>query len=164
MPMAIPIIMVAAAAVAAYGAHQQGQAAKKAGDFNAKVSLQNAEAARSQASMRASQQERETMLRMGAIRAAHGASGGTADGSVLDVLADTAAQGEMQRQNLVYQGEMAARGYQNTAQLDIFGGQAEQKAGNLKAGSELLGGVAGAMGARSKLKGPSSPPPTPSPY
>lgn len=152
MPMAIPLAI--AAAVSAFGAYQQGQAAKKAGEFNAQVNLQNAAAAQSQASMRASQQQRETLLRVGAIRAAHGASGGTADGSVLDVLADTAAQGEMQRQSIIYGGEMQARGYQNTATLDIFGAKAAGRAGTLKAGSELLSGAAAASNSYNATKPP----------
>jgi len=147
MPAIIPIIMVAAAAVAAYGAIQQGKAAKASAEFNAQVQQQNAQIARQDATDQAEQSRRETMLRLGSIRAAQGASGGTSEGSVLDVLGATAAEGKRQEQNIMYQGELRARGYNNTATLDTFGGQQAQKASYLKAGSELLGGASGAAGA-----------------
>lgn len=152
MPMAIPIIMVAAAAVAAYSAYQQGQAAKKAANFNAAVQRQNAQATLTQSRANAAQVQRENILRLGAIRASQGASGGTGEGSVLDVISDVAAQGELERQNTLYRGELAARGNINTATLDVFEGKAAERAGTLRAGSELLGGAAGAAGAYTRLR------------
>ena len=147
MAAAIPIMMIAAAAVSAYSAVQQGKAAKAASAFNATIATQNAEISRDNAEAQATQQDRENLLRLGAIRAAQGKSGGTASGSVLDVLADTAAQGELERQNIVYQGELRARGFANTATLDEFGGKNAEKAGYLKAGSELLSGAGKAYSA-----------------
>ena len=146
--MAIPIIMIASAAISAYGAIQQGKAAKAAAEFNANVARQNAEIAREDARMQAQQADRETYLRLGAIRAAQGKSGGAAgEGSVLDVLGDTAAQSELEKQNILYRGELRARGETNTALLEMAQGKQAQKAGYLKAGSELLGGAASAAGA-----------------
>ena len=138
----IPYIVAAGAAVSAYGAYQQGQAAKKSADFNAEVAQQNAELAVRDARMRATQSEREKTLRLGAIRASAGASGGsTGEGSVLDVLGDVAAQSELEKQDILYRGEAAKRGYTNTATLDKFQGSYASQAGYLRAGSELLGGA-----------------------
>ncbi len=144
--------MMASAAVAAYSAVQQGKAAKATANYNAAISMQNAEIARADAAAQAAQQDRENYLRLGAIRTAQGKAGGAAgEGSVLDVLGDAAAQGELERQNIIYQGEQRARGAVNTANLDTFSGKQAQKAGYLKAGSELLSGAAGAYTTRQRL-------------
>jgi hypothetical protein len=150
---AIPYIMAASAAVSAIGAIQQGKAAKAAADYNATISIQNAQIARADAAAMAGQQDRENYLRLGAIRAAQGKSGGeVGEGSVLDVLGDTAAQGELEKQNIIYQGEQRARGFTNTATLDTFSGKQAQTAGYMKAGSELLSGGANAAYAYNRLK------------
>jgi hypothetical protein len=144
--------MMASAVVGAVGAIQQGKAAKAAADFNATINMQNAEIARADAAMQAQQIGRENYLRLGAVRAAQGKSGGAAgEGSVLDVLGDVAAQGELEKQYALYQGEQRARGFQNTATLDTFSGQQAQKAGYLKAGTELLSGGAKAYGAYKRV-------------
>jgi hypothetical protein len=140
MAAALPYLMAASAVISAVGAMQQGQAAKSAADYNATINAQNADVARQNASDQAHQQERDTFLRLGAIRAAQGHSGGdSGQGSVLDVLGDVAAQSELDKQYTLYQGEQQARGYTNTAQLDTFSGQNAETTGYLKAGSELLG-------------------------
>ena len=144
-PGTLALIAIAGAGVSAVSAIQQGNAAKAAADFNAAVGMQNAEIARNDAAAQASQMERENALRLGAIRAAQGKSGGAADtGSVLDVLGDQAAQGELEKQYAVYQGEQRARGFVNTANLDTASGKAARNAGYMKAGGELLKGGAAA--------------------
>lgn len=143
MAQAIPFIMAASAVVGAIGAIQQGKAAKSAADYNAAINMQNADISRRDAAMQAQQIDRQNYMRLGSIRAAQGKSGGMAgEGSVLDVLGDVAAQGELDKQYAIYQGEQKARGYTNTANLDTFSGKQAQKAGYLKAGTELLSGGA----------------------
>ena len=151
MTAAIPYIMAASAAVLAVSAIRQGNAAEAAANFNAQVAEQNAAASREQAAARAKQVDRENYLRLGAIRANQGKSGGTMAGSALDVLGDAAAQGELERQNVVYQGEMAARGYANTAALDRASGENAATSGYMRAGSELLSGGSGAYTAYGRL-------------
>lgn len=154
MAAAIPFIMIASAVVSAYGAIQQGKAAQAAGDYNATINAQNAEIARADARAQAEQVKRENYLRLGSIRAAQGKSGGAAnEGSVLDVLGDTAAQGELERQNVIYEGEQRARGYLNTGALEQYKGDTARTGSYYKAGSELLSGGAAAYGAyNSQLK------------
>lgn len=143
MAAAVPYLVVASAAVSAYGAVRQGQATKAASKFNAAVADQNAAIARQEARDLAMQQSRENYLRLGAIRAAQGKSGGAAgEGSVLDVIGDAASQGELQRQYILRSGEMKAAGYTNTGMLDRMSGKNAQTAGYLQAGSELLAGGA----------------------
>lgn len=139
----IPYIVAASAVVSAVSSIQQGKAAKAASDYNATISMQNAEISRSNARAEAGQISRENYLRLGAIRAAAGRNGGVSgEGSVLDVLGDVAAQGELEKQQALYQGDLAARGYTNTATLDRFSGKNAQRAGYMKAGTDLLGGAA----------------------
>lgn len=153
MAAAIPIMMIAAAAVSAYSAIQQGKAAEAAGNYNKVINDQNAAIARSDALAQAEQAKRENYLRLGSIKAAQGKSGGEAGiGSVLDVLGDTAAQGELDRQMILYQGEQRARGYTNTGNLEQYKGEAARTTSYYKAGSELLGGAANAYGAYNGLK------------
>jgi hypothetical protein len=155
MAAALPFIQIAGAVISAIGAIQQGQAAKASSDFNATVSQQNAQIARQNAADQAAQADRESYLRLGAIRAAAGASGGASgEGSVLDVLADSASQSELEKQNIIYRGELQARGYTNTAMLDTYSGNQAKSGSYLKAGAELLSGGANAAKSYSQLNTP----------
>lgn len=152
VPALVPYIVAASAVVSAVSAIRQGNAAEAAANFNANVQEQNAAASRAQARQQAQQIDRENYLRLGAIRAAQGKSGGEAgQGSVLDVLGDVAAQGELDKQNAIYSGEMAARGYTNTANLDRESGSTASTNGYFKAGTELLSGGASAYTSYNRL-------------
>ena len=152
MAMAVPYIMAAGAAVSAYSAIQQGQAAKAASRFNEQIATQNADISRQEAQDNARLQDRENYLRLGAIRAAQGKAGGAAgEGSVLDVIGMVAAQGEEERQRIIYAGELKARGFTNTASLDRFGGDAAVRNSYFKAGGELLSGAGNAYMANNRL-------------
>ena len=152
MAAAVPWIIGASAAISAVSAIQQGKAARAAADYNATIELQNAQIARADAAAQAQQQDRENYLRLGAIRTAQGKAGGAAnEGSILDVLGDQAAQGEMEKQYILYQGEQRARGFTNTATLDAFSGRNAERSGYLKAGSELLSGGANSYTAYRRL-------------
>lgn len=152
MAVAIPFMMYAAAGIAAVGAVKQGQAAQAAATFNAMAAEADASQARSDALAQSMQTQRENVLRLGSMRASAGAGGGTMEGSVLDVLADTAAQGELQRQWVLYQGEARARGYRTTATLDRMQGKAAADAGLMRAGTELFSGGVGGMQAQGRLR------------
>lgn len=153
MAAAIPFMMAASAVIGAIGAIQQGNAAKAAANYNATISTQNASIARSDAAAQATQIERENYLRLGTIRAAQGKAGGAAGaGSILDVLGDVAAQGELDKQFALYEGEQRARGFTNTAALDTFSGKQAQTAGYMKAGTELLSGGAKSYSAHQRTQ------------
>lgn len=152
MAAAVPYLVAASAVVSAVSAIRQGNAAEAAASFNARVAEQNAEASRAQARQQAQQIDRDNYMRLGAIRAAQGKSGGEAgQGSVLDVLGDVAAQGELEKQNAIYGGEMAARGYTNTASLERTSGGTALIGGYMKAGTELLSGGFNSYTAYNKL-------------
>lgn len=144
MAVAIPFLLAASAAVSAYSAIQQGKAAKAAEDYNSTIANQNAQIAQQQTKVADQQQARENYLRLGAIRAAAGANGNANAGSVLDVIGDVAQQGELQRQQIRLGGQLKVRDYTNTAALDSAAGRQAQTSSYFKAGSDLLGGAAGA--------------------
>lgn len=152
MAAALPFLMIAGSVMSAVGALQQGQAAKSAAEYNATISTQNAGIARQNAADKARQADRETYLRLGSIRANQGASGGASgEGSVLDVIGDVAAQSELERQQIVYQGELQARGFTNDATLETFSGETKQSTSYWKAGSELLSGGSNYNSASNRL-------------
>lgn len=149
----LPILMGVGSAMSAIGALQQGQSAKSAATYNVQIATQNAAIARQNAADKAHQADRETYLRLGSIRAQQGASGGNSgEGSVLDVIGDVAAQSELERQNIIYHGELQARGFENSATLDTYTGETQQRASYWKAGSELLSGGYNYTNAQDRLK------------
>lgn len=136
----IPYLAYAAAAVSAYSAIRQGQAGKATASYNAAIQEQNAARAKQQAGIQAEQSQRETYLRLGTIKANAAKNGGTSDqGSVLDVLGDSAAQGELQRQSIIRAGDYRAQDSTNTALLDTYQGQNAETAGYTSAASSLIG-------------------------
>lgn len=151
MAVAIPFIVAAAAVVGAAAAVQQGQTAKAAAKYSVRVNEQNGQIARQQAEDLARQHDRETFQRLGMIKAAQGKSGGTMEGSALDVLGDAAAQSELEKQYIKYRGELGERQYNNTAGLDAFTGDRMASASKMKAGSDLLAGAGAAYTSYDRL-------------
>lgn len=133
------------------GAIQQGRAAQTAATYNATVDQQNAQIATQDAWLQAQQQDRINRQNIGAIQAANGASGLTPASSVFDVLGDAAAQGELQKQDIIYQGQLQARGYNNTAQLDLLQGRNAQTRSQMQAGTDLLSGTVNTLQQFSRL-------------
>lgn len=137
-----PWIAGASAAVGAVGAIQQGRAASAAANYNASVSERNAQIEEMQAAEDAERSRRATRRRLGAMRAAYGASGVALEGSPMDVLEDSYAEGELDALTIQYQGRMAAMNSRENARLERMRGRASKTAGYLKAGTSLLTGAA----------------------
>lgn len=149
----VPIIM---AVVSAVGALAQAKSQKDAADYNESVANRNAGIALQQASVDEARQRRETMQKMGAIRAGYGASGVTVEGSPLEILEMSATNGELDAQNIRYKGQLRALGFQDTAGLEQMRGDNAMKSGYIKAGTSLLsaagsfsGGSSGSIGGMS---------------
>jgi len=135
------VLTLASTAISAIGSLRQGKAEEQAAEFNATVAEQNAQLATQRAGVAAKQKDRETRLRLGAIRASGGASGGTGTGSVIDILGDVATQGKLEEQEALFEGELEARSFRNTASLDRSAGKNARSASKFRAGSALLGGA-----------------------
>jgi hypothetical protein len=138
-------------AVSVMSTLNQGRQAQQAADYNAQVNAQNAQIAQTNAAAQAKQIDRENYLRLGAIRANQGRSGGEMTGSALDVLGDVAGQGEYEKQLAVYEGDMKARGFRNTAALDTASGENARTSSYFKAGAELMSGGYDYLSERKKL-------------
>lgn len=129
----------AGAAIGAVGALQQSGAASQANAYNADLAWQNAGIARQTALDQSRQVAREHYLRLGDMKANIGKSG-SVGGSYLDVLGDTAAQMEYERQQIVYAGSVKANLLAHGASLSEAAAYNAQTGGYLKAAGELLGG------------------------
>ena len=151
----ISIISIVGTVVGVVGQVVSGMNASKADAYNAQIATQNAMIARNNAEFNAEQQQRAARLRIGAAEANYGASGITTEGSPLDVLESSARNSEIDRQAIIYQGNIRAAGYQDQATLD-----------QMRSGSDLTTGVFRgidqfAEGASAYLtRGPGTPIPT----
>ena len=141
MAAVVPFIPYIAAAFTAVSAIQQGNAARETGEYNAAIAERNAGIARDQANADAEAQGRFARQKIGAARAAYGASGVTLEGSPIDVLAMSASNAELDRLNILHAGEIKAMGYRDTAQLDRMKGEAAQSKGYGDAASAILTGT-----------------------
>lgn len=80
------------------------------------LALQNEQFTEQSTAIQQAQSDRSIYQGLGQIRAAAGASGLQMDGSASDVLADSARQGELQKQVLGNQGLMTEAGYTEQAE------------------------------------------------
>lgn len=129
--IALAAMMAIGTGVSAIGQIQQGNAARRAGEFNAQVSQNNAVAARASAKEDARRFARMARKQEGE-RIVSGAS--------LDLLEDSAMEEELEALGFIHAGEIQAIGFQTDAQIQRAGGIAAQRAGRVGAvGTTLLG-------------------------
>lgn len=141
MAVAIPFIMLAGAAISAYGAVSQANAQKQASTFNAALNERNATVATQQANAEAERIRRGASRVHGSMATGFGASGLTLEGSALDALGDSAAQAQLDIETVKYRGKLQAMGYHSSAELDRMQGDTAQEQGSYRAASEVLTGV-----------------------
>lgn len=111
----------------ASAARAQGKAAQAAAEYNAASVMEEARS-------KESAQRAEAARRLGTIRSQIGKSGATSAGTPLMVLAESAANAEIDALNTLYTGERQANLYR--AQ-----GVNARKQGNLMAGASLLSSI-----------------------
>jgi len=140
-----------AAAASAVGALTEGIANARAAREEARRLMQEAAQTRVEEQVELERLKREKVRRLGAIRAAAGASGLAEAGSVLDVLGDTAAELELERSVL-------QTGTRFRTELLESQAAARRRAGRFA----LLSGALRAAGAASSLLKP-KPEPRPKP-
>jgi len=139
---AAPLILTGiSTAVGVIGAIRQGRAAKRAHEYNASIATRNANIARDQATAEANRISRINHLRVGSIIAKIGGAGIRQEGSAIEVLGDIVTQGELDKQNAIYAGELRAIGFTDTANLERSRGDEAVTASYFKAGSALLSGA-----------------------
>lgn len=153
---ALPVILtVASTAFSVLGAIQQGNAQEaqykaqaQAQDYNAKISENQALAANQQTAAREDAERRQRRIQLGNASASIAQSGLTDTGSVLDMFDQTAINSELDILNDRYEGQMAARGFNEQVTLDRYGAsvsrsnaRAASSAKWLNAGSALISGA-----------------------
>lgn len=124
--------------LSAIGSLLEGAGTANALDYNAEVQGNNAYSALLAAKMNADKQSLQTNRIIGGAKAAYGASGVTADsGSVFSVLSASAANAELDRQNIIYGGQVKAVNYENQAALDKTSAQNALTSSYLKAAGSI---------------------------
>ena len=98
-------------------------------------SQQQAALARAQAAADAIEERRAQARNLGRARAGLGAAGVTVEGSPIEVLADVAAEGELEAQKILHRGEVAA----NAEEYRALEAQS-------RAGAALLSGIDSGIG------------------
>jgi len=132
----------AGAGIGAYSAYYQGQAQRRAAEYNADVANRTARIARDQAYADAADKERENRRYLGQLHATFGASGLALEGSALDIYEDQALTTELAVRRITYAGELRALGYQTEAELQRARAEAASTAGYLGAAAQIAGGAA----------------------
>jgi hypothetical protein len=113
------VAAVASAAATSYAVYNQHENEMKQAKYNEQIQRQNAQIATDQANANYAMQERKVQRFLSMQTAAYGATGvQVGQGSPLEVLGDTAYQGELDAQKQLYEGALKAHGY-NT-QADYF--------------------------------------------
>ena len=141
--MSFETLLIAGTVFKAVGAVTKGESQAVASEYNAAIARQNAEIARAQGAAAVAAQQREAARSMGRAIAAYGASGVQVDaGSPLDVLADAAANAELDKLTIQYNAELKARGRGQQAALEAMGATTARTSGLLNAGAAILDGAA----------------------
>ena len=112
-------------------------------DYQAKQADQAAEQERAAAQRRAAEQRRQAKILESDATAAAGASGGgVADPTIKSIIGAIDAEGGYRSASALYEGEDAARGLEQQADLRRYEGRAAKQAGNMAANSTLFKGAA----------------------
>ncbi len=135
-------LIIAGTAVQALGAIQQGNAAKKAADYNAGQLEQGAALERQQANEREEAQRRQARQVLGSQRAAFAQSGGGMGGSAADVMAQSATNAELDALTLRYEGDLKARGMEAQASSERYAGAVAKRNSRMQAVGSILSGAA----------------------
>ncbi len=162
--MADPVsasLMIAASAMQAVGAIQQGKMAEAQGraqmnaaNYNARMKEIEAGITREQSNAREEQQRRQARQLLGRQRAAVAQAGIGWGGSALDIMEQSATLAELDALTIRYEGDLKARGLLAEAEFDKYAGQvamasgkAAKKASYISAAASLLQGAAAGYGA-----------------
>lgn len=131
-------LVLASGAASALGSVVAGEAANQASQYNAQVAEQNAERVRTEAAAKAERSVRQSRQVLGTQRAAVAQSGFGFTGSMSDLITTSETNADLDALTIAYEGEAAARGYQNQAQLDRMQGKNAKTAGYIGAATSLL--------------------------
>ena len=143
MAAALPFLSIAGTAMSVIGTLSQSRAQSQAAGYNAQISERNAQIALDQGAAELKQTKHANALRLGSIRAGYGASGiSSSEGSPLDVLESSVMQAALEEQNVMYNANLRAQGYEDNASLSRTQAKNTMKGGMFAAaGQALMGGA-----------------------
>lgn len=129
-------------AVSAIGAIATGSAQSAALKAQAAAEERQASEERAASQREAIVRAREARLLMSRQQAVAAASGGGAtDPTVLQIMGDTAAQGDFNTQSALYEGEARGRSLEDQAAINRMQARQAKIAGFISAGSTMLSGI-----------------------
>lgn len=128
----------AGGAVSAYGSYAEGLYKSRAAMANADLAIQNASFAKTKAKFDEQQVRTEGKKVLGDMRASYAASGVTTDGSVLDVMSESAANVERDALFTRYAGKMRVKALQDEAAMNRDAARAYKRSGTYSAVGNLL--------------------------
>jgi alkanesulfonate monooxygenase SsuD/methylene tetrahydromethanopterin reductase-like flavin-dependent oxidoreductase (luciferase family) len=167
MPIAMAVIAMAAAGASAYvSSTEQAETRKgqaKLAAYNAQLAARDERIEKQRSISAEERHRRESVIRRGGVRAAYGVSGVQLVGSPVDVMADMAAEEELEALFIRYQGgafeerhSLRSQQLKNQAGFYEWGAKSAQQAGYIKTGLAVVGTAASAYGASGTLSGPDS--------
>lgn len=134
-------VLIAATAVQAYSSIRQGQAAKEAGEYNARQAEEAAAQTREQMIQDERQLRAMARKHIGETRASYGAGGVTMEGSPMAVLEESAANAEADAQAIKRGGMARASAYERDAAMSRRSGSNAETTGYFGAAGSLLQGA-----------------------
>lgn len=133
---------VVGAGVSAYGDIVAGEDEASADQYNAYIANNNALIARQQGAYNAARQQGVSQRSIAKTTTAYAASGvATNTGSAAAVIGASAANAELDRQNIVHGADIRATAYTNQANMEIYQGQSAILNSHFKAIGALTGGA-----------------------
>ena len=134
------------------GTISSGIGAQRTAEYNAKVADNNAIAEKQRAAYEADMTRDRVRQTIGAQRAAGAASGlDIKAGTPVEVLGDTAKQGELDVLARLYGGDSAATAFRNDATMFRAQGKAQKSASMIGAGTSLLTGFGKIAASRARF-------------
>ena len=141
MGLGLVIIGIASLLVSAGSAVYSAQEKQKTAAYTAKLAEEAGEESTAMAGIEA-ERHRDKIRRLQASqRASYAKSGVKMEGSPLEVLADTAAQADLDEMIIKHGGQAEASAYGAQAMLSRMKGRSASTAGYIKSGSSLLSGA-----------------------
>jgi hypothetical protein len=141
MAAALPYIAAVGTAVSVVGAVAQGQAAKNASEYNARLAEQDAVLARKKSEEEERRYRLQSQKQMGAMRAAYARAGVTMEGSPMDVLAESAYTAELDVLTIRAGGRAQSASLESQARIARLQGRSKLAGSYASAATELLGGA-----------------------
>ena len=141
MGLGLVIIGIASLLVSAGSTVYSAQERKKTAAYTAKLAEEAGEESTAMANLEA-ERHRDKIRRLKSSQiASYAKSGVKLEGSPLEVLADTAAQADLDEMIIKHGGQVEANAYERKGMFARRAGKSAETAGYIKAGSSLLAGA-----------------------